>query len=161
GFDLAGGFALGCTIGMSMESQILPSPTWAIQRRGLTTNLRIEDPATGTVHHDFFLNTFATLDFNGETLGLGYYTWPMPVWFLPFTTTSHQAINGILPQGPVTLIFDVILKPGITVDDFTDDLIVFGNVASDYSWTDFPTGQTWLLWSSAPMLSPIDSVIVP
>ncbi|MEM7350476.1 MAG: hypothetical protein AAF657_06695, partial [Acidobacteriota bacterium] len=47
GFDLAGGFALGCTIGMSMESQILPSPTWAIQRRGLTTNLRIEDPATG------------------------------------------------------------------------------------------------------------------
>ena len=59
----------------------------------------------------------------------------------------------------MTLVFDVLAKPGYTADDIRDDLEVFGHVASDFSYTDFASGQTWLFWSSWPLVTQIEQVI--
>ncbi len=83
----------------------------------------------------------------------------MPVWFQPFTTTTNDALNGSLPQGAVTLVFDVLAKPTYTVQDIKDDLAATGYVASDFSYTDFPSGITYLFWSSTPLVTKIDQVM--
>ncbi len=158
GFELAGPAPVGCTIALSLEPLVFPAAPWAIQLRVITHRLRIVDPSDGSVHSGFFMNQGAT-DFNGETLGYGYFSWPMPVWFQPFSTTTNDALNGTLPQGEVTLVFDLLVKPGYTVQEVADDLAANGWVGGDYSFTDFPSGTTYLFWSSFPLITRIDAVI--
>ncbi len=158
GFELYGPAAVGCTIALSLEPFVFTASPWAIQKRAITHRLRIVDPSDGSVHAGFFMNQDAT-DFNGETIGHGYFSWPMPVWFQPFTTTNNDALGGTLPQGEVTLVFDLLVKPTSTVQEVADDLAANGWVGSDFSITDFSSGTTYLLWTSFPLVTQIDSVI--
>ena len=157
GFDLAplASYGVGCSVGLSLESQITGPPLWLIQKRTVSTGLTVVDPATGAESFDFALNTPLTADFHGEAMGLGYFTWPMPVAFAPFSTAS----GGSLPSGPVELVFDLLVKPGYTIQEVIDDLAANGSVASDYSIE--AGGTTYLLWSSFPFLTQLASVSLP
>ncbi len=154
GFSLIdlSGFSVGCSIGFSLESEIVGAPIWLIQKRGIALTLAVVDH-NDDVRHDFVINPSLALDLHGEALGLNYYTWPMPVAFMPFTMV--QSTNPI-PGGPVNLVFEVVVKPPYSVAEVIDDIEEFGHVASDFSLTYY--GVTYLLWNSTPFVSPIQSV---
>ena len=154
GFDLAplASYGVGCTVGLGLEAQITGPPLWAIQKRAFTSAVKVIDPLTGGQSPDFVLNAPLHTDFNGEAIGLGYVSWPVPIWLTPFSTPN----GGSLPAGPVELVFDLLVKPGYSVQEVLDDLEGFGHVASDFS-VDYG-GVTYLLWSSVPFMTKLDSV---
>lgn len=149
---------VGCTLGLSLESQITGPPLYAIQKRGLTTSVAVVDPEGGSTANSFQINPSATSEFMAETIGLGYFAWPIPVAFVPFTVDTTSLGGASLPHGQVELLFDLAVKPPYTAEEVIEDLEVFGYIASDFSVVF--NGITYLLWSSAQMVHEIEEVIV-
>ncbi|MCH9647195.1 MAG: hypothetical protein K0U98_03085 [Deltaproteobacteria bacterium] len=161
GFEMTdfSSYGVGCTIGLSLESKILGSPLWLAQKRGLTLSAAVLDVDTNITNQNFTLNPSALLDFNGQTMGLGYFDWPIPVAFAPFTLTAASVAANGAPEGEVVLEFEVILKPDYSVEEGVEDLVEFGFIASDYSLTYY--GITYFLATSQPMVTKIEEVIWP
>ena len=159
GFELAelGESTVGCTMGLGLESQITGPPLWSIQRRAITTGLTIVDVITGVEHGGFESNSTINADFNFQPVGYGYFTWPSPVSFPPFTSTPTALASGTLPAGNVVLIFDLLVKPGYGIPDVVDDLSNSGHVSADYSLD--AGGATYLLWSAFPLVHKINDVV--
>lgn len=150
---------LNCAIALGVESEIVGGPLWILPRRVIPIDLAVVDVTDGIERSIFKINPDLNLDFNLETIGMRYFDWPSPVAFPPLSL-SHSALQqGLMPVGEAILIFDLIAKPGVTVDEVIDDLTEFGHVARDY-FVEF-AGVQYLLWAGPPMLWPIDEVVAP
>lgn len=79
-------------------------------------------------------------------------TFAPAAWGLACLTPTGTIVAEVIPLGP---------NPGgleqveIRIDGFE----LAGPFASDFSYTDSPSGQTWLYWTSFPLVTPIELVI--
>ncbi len=157
--ELGGPSNIGCTIGLGTESFITAPPLWVIPLRTAPLTLKIITPSSGGELEAFLINSPLNADFNFQPVGYGYYSWPVPYAFPPFTSDDAVVASGAVESGPLKLVFTVLVKPPYTVQDVVDDLNKNGHISADYSIN--AGGSTFLLWTASPLLHPIDNVIAP